>query len=918
SDDSDCDDDAAAVHPGATEICNGIDDGVTSTFWADADGDGYGDPASPTTACSAPSGHVADDTDCDDTDGGVYPGADEHCDGVDEDCDGAVDEAAVDALTWYDDLDGDGYGDSGAATVACTAPSATVATPGDCDDRDGGVHPGAAEHCDGVDEDCDGVADDSPVDADTWYTDADGDGYGDPAATTEACIAPSGTVADDTDCDDGAAGVNPGAAEVCDGLDDDCDGLVDDADGSLSGAPTWYLDHDADGYGTSAYTATRCTAPSGYIAIDSDCDDLRAAVHPGAAEVCDGLDDDCDGLVDDDDPDVTGLATWYADSDGDGYGDAGTSAAACTAPTGYVAASTDCDDGDASVSPGATEVCGGGDEDCDGLVDDADPGVTGGATWYLDYDGDGWGDTRITTTACLQPSDHAASAGDCDDLEPDAFPGNTEVCDGIDNDCDSLVDDDDPDIADALSWYADADADGFGAATSGVTACDAPTGYVADDTDCDDADASSHPSATERYDGADNDCDGDVDEDLWVGDGADGDLTVYGTVDLSTLYSGSRLWADAERVQVAAISGDTLTVSRTPWGMASGDEVLLINLQGSETAHAAVGTYEFATVDSVSGTDVVLAATVTEVYGETDNSDLTDQIIILQRVPHYADVTVFAGGVLTTDAWDASAGGGVLAFRASGTVYIEDGGTIDVSALGYAGGDTGTCENCDAFQGESYTGVGIGDAYGGPYNETIGGYAANGGGGGANVTGGGGNHAAGATYGDSWNYGGYTAPSAGGSYGVPSLVTLFFGSGGGGVWNGGHDDPTEDPGPGGSGAGILYLGCGTLVAEGADALQAVGETTPYWAHGTWTYGAGGGAGGSVFLVAEEVDLAPAAVNAEGGFGESTHLRVGGDGGYGRVRIDCNTCNGYAQGSGLASIALDDAAEPDPGYSSSPY
>jgi hypothetical protein len=439
---------------------------------------------------------------------------------------------------------------------------------------------------------------------------------------------------------------------------------------------------------------------------------------------------------------------------------------------------------------------------------------------------------------------------------------------------------------------------------------------VEDDTDCDDGDDTSYPTASERYDGADNDCDGDIDEDLWVGDGADGDLTVYGTVDLSTLRSGSRLWVDTVRVAVTAISGDSLTVDRIPWGLASGDEALLINLQGSTTAYAAVGTYEFVSVDSVSGGTVVLAAAVAEIYGETDNADLTDQIIVLQRVPHYGDVTVYSGGLLTTAAWNG-AGGGVMAFRASGTVTIEAGGAIDVSALGYAGGATGTCYNCDAFQGESYTGLGIGNYYGGPYNQAIGGYAANGGGGGANVTGGGGNHAAGATSGDSWNYGGYTAPSSGGSYSVPSLATLCFGSGGGGVWNGGHDDPTENPGPGGDGAGILYIGCGTLVAEGADTLLAQGETTLYWARGTWTYGAGGGAGGSVFLVAEEVDLANDAVNAEGGLGEASHLRHGGDGGWGRVRIDCNTCNGYTWGSGGASTALEDASEPDPGYSTTP-
>ena len=301
---------------------------------------------------------------------------------------------------------------------------------------------------------------------------------------------------------------------------------------------------------------------------------------------------------------------------------------------------------------------------------------------------------------------------------------------------------------------------------------------------------------------------------------------------------------------------------------------------------------------------------------KSDVARLTDQAVLILRVPQFTDVTVAAGGLLTTSAWDGAVGG-ILAFRANGTVLVEDGGTIAVDSLGYWGGDTGPTFNCDSYQGESYAGVGEGPGNSGgcaSYNEAWGYWVNNWGGGGAHITGGGGAYGPGATAGDSWTGGGATPPYAGIEYGDAELTGLYFGSGGGGVWNGQDGDPGEDPGPGGDGAGILLIGAAAMQADGAGALTAQGGSTVAWAWGNWTYGAGGGAGGAIFVVADDLTLAADAVDASGGFGQDDYTRDGGDGGVGRIRIDFGTLNGFPFASPDADAALADGALPDAGFS----
>lgn len=341
--------------------------------------------------------------DCNDTDAAVHPGAVERCDGVDNDCDGAIDLGATDVSTWYADTDGDGYGGGGSVTT-CAQPAGYAATNDDCDDANWSVSPGATELCNDRDDDCDAAVDESAADETTWFLDADGDGYGDDDVTLSACDEPAGYVSLGGDCEDGDIAYNPGASEDCaDATDYNCDGSVA------------YADADADGF-----------------AACDDCDDSDALVNASGVEVCDGVDDDCDGAVDEDT--AADAGSWYADADGDAYGNGDASVTSCTGPSGYVADAADCDDSDSLVHPGATEVCGGADEDCDGVTDES--GARGETTWYLDADTDGYGGTT-SRGSCTAPAGYVAVNGDCDDGDSGISPVAYDIAgDGIDQDCD--------------------------------------------------------------------------------------------------------------------------------------------------------------------------------------------------------------------------------------------------------------------------------------------------------------------------------------------------------------------------------------------------------------------------------------------------------------------------------------------------
>ena len=251
----------------------------------------------------------------------------------------------------------------------------------DCDDSNTNIHPGAEElPNDGIDQDCSGA------DA----VDSDGDGH----------------TAGNDDCDDDDPDVYPGAEEQPDGQDNDCDGTVDegtrvfddDDDGSCEG---FDLDGDSQDDCSDGSEPGDCDDgdPSlnlqdldgdGWDTCDGDCDDAEPAVNPGAAEVaCDSIDDNCDGVLHDDE----------VDDDSDGYTE-------CDG---------DCNDADAAIHPGATEVaCDAIDNDCDGVPHDDE----------VDDDSDGY-------TEC---------DGDCNDGDQAVFPGAIESCNGVDDNCDGVVD----------------------------------------------------------------------------------------------------------------------------------------------------------------------------------------------------------------------------------------------------------------------------------------------------------------------------------------------------------------------------------------------------------------------------------------------------------------------------------------------
>ena len=459
----------------------------TSELLLDSDGDGY-----------------FSDEDCNDLSSNVHPGIPEICDGVDNNCDGEIDENVL--STFYLDTDGDGFGDTEQTIEACEAPEGYSPISNDCDDSNISVFPGAAEECDGIDNDCDELIDNA--NDGYWYPDEDGDSYGANQEPIIGCAPDSSYVNISGDCNDSNPDVNPFGIEVCDDLDNDCDGYTDEGLKT-----TFYLDNDGDGYGDLNTTIDACTAPEGYLTNNEDCDDVDTDIHPSADEYCDFVDNNCDGTIDE--ATAVNASVYYADADGDTFGNPSMTQSACNQPIGYVLNNSDCNDQNNTVNPDADELCVTPfDDDCDNFVNEDD--AVDLSTFYTDLDSDGHGGTPVQS--CSQPSGGYLSNTDCDESNASVYQGAAEICNTIDDDCDGFIDDDDPsvDLSTGNTYYFDLDEDGYGAGLA-TNSCQPTTGFVLENGDCDESNSSINPGAAELCDGSDQNCDGFVDND------ADGD-----------------------------------------------------------------------------------------------------------------------------------------------------------------------------------------------------------------------------------------------------------------------------------------------------------------------------------------------------------------------------------------------------------
>ncbi len=383
--------------------------------WADADGDGRGDPNAAQFLCDGhpvPTGFVDNADDCDDTNPDAYgagdagPAAEEVCDGADNDCDGTIDgPSASDALEFWADNDHDQYGDPNDSVVACSAPQDYVGNDDDCDDDDDEQYPGNTEVCDEKDNDCDGDTDEGVTT--TYYHDNDQDTFGDPNDSQEACSPPFRHVLDNTDCDDYDDNTFPGAAE----------------NDSLSAC---MRDRDGDGYGDDS-------VPSN-IQPGSDCRDDIDTAYPGAVEICDmdngqHVDSDCDGSANEGCPTDLDLGTSSTSLGIPSSYSSGGGSYECN--DGFVLANFQVRTGTAGHITGLRGLCEPlsiRDSDGDGMLDQAT--VAGSSEYWLDWVGSDANSTSESLVCADSPAQVLTSAAG--EMKDDYLLELTLTCSTVD------------------------------------------------------------------------------------------------------------------------------------------------------------------------------------------------------------------------------------------------------------------------------------------------------------------------------------------------------------------------------------------------------------------------------------------------------------------------------------------------------
>ncbi len=262
-----------------------------------------------------------------------------------------------------------------------------------------------------------------------YFADNDLDGFGDLFNDSLACSLPFGYVSDSTDCDDTNELIFPFATDICNSMDDNCNGLIDE-DAIFT---TWYLDNDADEFGDLFIDSLSCYTLIGYVIDNTDCNDMNASINPIATEICNDIDDNCNLAIDE------GLTvnTFYVDADADNFGNADIFIISCLEIiAGYVFDSTDCNDANNLIYPGAIEICDYLDNDCDGIIDDNLSYIHS----FEDADSDNYGNINVDSLSCEIPDGFVEDDSDCDDTNPFIYPGAEEILNGLDDDCNELID----------------------------------------------------------------------------------------------------------------------------------------------------------------------------------------------------------------------------------------------------------------------------------------------------------------------------------------------------------------------------------------------------------------------------------------------------------------------------------------------